>query len=652
MHSSSRVNTETPEQSAGRNLRVLHLEDSPQDHLLIKEWLLGQYSAAEIVAVDNEADFLASLKSSNYDIILSDHNLPGFGGLEALRLAREKYPHIPFVFVTGSLGEEAAIQTIREGATDFVLKDRLSRLSPAVDRAIHEARQAEKLRQTEEKIREQAALLDTAQDAILVRDLEDRILFWNKSAERLYGWPALEIIGGKAGIVPPKDLANYREAQRYLLETGTWTGELTRLNRAGTELIVESRWTLVRDAQGAPKSVLVIDTDITGKKALEAQFLRAQRLESLGGLASGIAHDLNNCLSPILMGVAVLKDQITDPGLKQILAAMESSATRGAGVVKQLLSFARGSSGEKVVIQPNHLIHEIVKITRETFPRSIQIKAACATDLWTIQSDATQFHQILLNLCVNARDAMPDGGALTIASANVNLEHPVSLAGLKGEPGPYVRIDVKDSGSGIPPEIQQKIFHPFFTTKEEGKGTGLGLSTTVSILARHGGLLGLDSSPGRGTTFSLYFPANASSVAASVRPGTTHPAPAGRHDLILLVDDEAAIREMCKFVLESWGYQALTAENGAQALALFNEHRDRVALVVSDSSMPVMGGSTAIRAMRADVPNLKVISTTGGTVSEEDVAAADPKRQRFLAKPYTVDSLLQLIGELLADGRS
>jgi len=646
-HQASLVNTQPSNAGADRALRILHLEDSPPDHFLIKEWLRREYSGVEIAVVENETDFLAALKRNDYDIILSDYRLPGIGGLEVLRLARENCPHTPFVFVTGSLGEEAAINTIREGATDYVLKDHLNRLTAAVDRAIREARQAEKIRQTEEKIREQASLLDTAQDAILVRDLQGHILYWNKSAERMYGWAAREALGGQAEMVSTKDLPKHQEAQKRLLAEGSWIGELTRVNRSGNELRVESRWTLVRDAQGSPKSILVIDTDITGRKALEAQFLRAQRLESIGGMASGIAHDLNNCLSPILMGVAVLKDAITDPSLKIILSSMESSATRGAGVVKQVLTFARGSSGERVVLQPNYLVHEIVKIARETFPRSIRITAACASDLWTIESDPTQFHQILLNLCVNARDAMPDGGTLTLVSENVAVNNPISLAGLKGDPGPYVRIDVKDTGTGIPPEIQQKIFQPFFTTKDEGKGTGLGLSTTVSILASHRGLLGLQSSPGLGTTFSLYFPANASAVAASQRPPESRAVPNGRHDLILLVDDEAAIRELCKFVLESCGYQVVTAENGVQALAVFHEHKDKLALVVSDSNMPVMGGASAVRAMRRVAPELKIIFTSGEIAREEDFESADPKLHRFLAKPYTAESLLGLISELL-----
>jgi two-component system, cell cycle sensor histidine kinase and response regulator CckA len=630
-------------------IKVLHLEDTPSDAALVQRMLAAGGLPCEFAVVDDEAAFQSALAGGRFDIILSDQNLPDYDGFQALQLVREKYPHIPFIFVTGSMGEEGAIETIKAGASDYLLKDRLSRLSTAVERAIHESRQAEKIRQTEEKNREQAALIDTAQDAIVVKDLEDRILFWNKSAERVYGWAASEIVGSKVAVVLAKDLAKHEEAQERLLEEGNWTGELAKVNRLGNDLIVESRWTLVRDAKGQPKSILVIDTDITAKKSVEAQFLHVQRLQSIGVMASGIAHDLNNCLAPILMGVALLRDLDLDPSLKNILTAMEASAARGAGVVKQVLTFARGTPGGRVALQPNDLIQEMVKIIRETFPRSIQIKAECAPNLWSIESDATQFHQVLLNLCVNARDAMPDGGTLTLTSSNVNLTDPSSLAGLSGPPGPYVRIDVKDTGAGIPPDIQQKIFQPFFTTKEVGKGTGLGLSTVVSILANHHGLLGLQSLPNNGTTFSLYFPATAASVEAERPPPSGH-VRKGRQDLILLVDDEAAIREMCKFILESSGYRVLNAENGSQALALFARHKDELALVVCDSNMPVMGGSTAVRFMRAAAPQMKILSTSGAAMPEEDIRAADPKLHRFLAKPYTVESLLRLIGELLPRG--
>jgi PAS domain S-box-containing protein len=632
-----------------RPLRILHLEDDPNDHRLIREWLAEKEFAAEFTVVDNQPDFIKALAAGTFDLVLSDKSLPRFDGLIALGIVKEKCNHIPFIFVTGSMGEEAAIETIKSGATDYVLKDRLGRLIPAVERALREFEQAEKARHAEEKIREQAALLDAAQEAILVKDVEDRILFWNKSAEKIYGWPAAEIIGRKEAELLSKNLPEYQEARHIVLENGTWSGELVKVNRAGNDLLVESRWTLVRGANGRPKSILSIDTDITGKKPLEAQLLRAQRLESIGAMASGIAHDLNNCLSPILMGVAVLKDLVPDPSVQNILSAMEASVTRGADVVRQVLTFARGATSARMVVQPNHLIQEVVKIILETFPRSIQIEVECDPNLWTIESDATQIHQILLNLCLNARDAMPDGGTLRLTSRNVRLADPSSLAGLSGVPGPYIRIDVKDTGTGIPAEIQQKIFEPFYTTKEVGKGTGLGLSTTVSILKSHRGLLGLQSAAGAGTTFSLFFPGNAATVEAE-HPAELRPCRIAAQDLILLVDDEAAIREMCKFVLESYNYRVLSAENGAQALALLEQHKNELALAVIDSDMPVMGGPSTIRSLRQTIPDLKVISTSGREVSDEAARAPDPKLHRFLAKPYTAENLFRLISELLPKG--
>jgi PAS domain S-box-containing protein len=272
-----------------RALRILHLEDDLNDRRVIQQWMKEQNIAAEFTDVDNEADFVKAFEQATFDIILSDKSLPGFDGLSALRFVREKFPHVPFVFVTGSMGEEAAIETMKDGATDYVLKDRLSRLIPAVQRAIRESEHEEKNRQIEEKIRQHAALLDEAQDAILVTDVEDHVVFWNKSAERIYGWTASAIMGRKAAELLARDVTKYEHAKRLLLEKGNWRGELLVANRAGNELIIEARWTLVRDEQGKPKSILMIDTDITETKALEAKFLRSQRMDSIGALAGGIA---------------------------------------------------------------------------------------------------------------------------------------------------------------------------------------------------------------------------------------------------------------------------------------------------------------------------------------------------------------------------
>jgi nitrogen-specific signal transduction histidine kinase/CheY-like chemotaxis protein len=387
------------------------------------------------------------------------------------------------------------------------------------------------------------------------------------------------------------------------------------------------------------------------QEKLEAHLQRVQRLESVGALASGVAHDLNNVLAPILVGMPFLKEQTTDPETIKILEAMEVSAARGAGIVKQILTFARGSAGEHTQIQPNQFIEEMVKILSETFSKSIRIRAECDPDLFEIEADPMQLHQVLLNLCVNARDAMPDGGTLTLVSRNVQLKDPISRAGLTGLPGDYVLIQVADTGVGMSPELQEKIFQPFFTTKEPGQGTGLGLSTTVGILQSHHALLCLDSAPGRGTIFSVYFPAKLRQRKSEVSSTPPQITP-GKHELVLLVDDEVAIREMCKLILESLDYRVITAENGAEALSLLERHKNEISAAIVDMMMPVMDGPSVIRAIRWSAPNLKIIASSGLSSQEQSNAFNGVQPDVFLPKPYTAEQLMSALAGLLRPGQS
>jgi two-component system cell cycle sensor histidine kinase/response regulator CckA len=297
----------------------------------------------------------------------------------------------------------------------------------------------------EERIREQAALLDQAQDAILVRDLDHNILFWNKGAERIYGWTAAEAAGKNAADLLLKEPSDqFESARQAVIEKGEWSGEMRQIRRDGTAIIVESRWTLVRDDQRAPTSILVINTDITEKKRMEAQFLRAQRMESIGTLAGGIAHDLNNVLSPILMAIDMLRLKATDEVSRKWLEVLRANAERGGNMVRQVLSFARGVEGERVALQPKHLIKEIVKILRETLPKSVEIVYHLSDDLWIISADATQMHQVLMNLCVNARDAMPDGGSISIKAENTFLDESYARMHLEAKAGRFVVVTVSE----------------------------------------------------------------------------------------------------------------------------------------------------------------------------------------------------------------
>jgi len=502
-------------------------------------------------------------------------------------------------------------------------------------------------KRAEEQIKEQAALLDQAQDAILVRDLDQNILFWNKGAEKIYGWSSEEVLGKNAGELLFKDRSAQFDAARFAItQDGEWNGEMHQVRRDGREIIVESRWTLVRDENGQPKSILIINTDVTEKKRMESQFLRAQRMESIGTLAGGIAHDLNNVLSPILMAIDMLQLRVTDENSKKWFEVMRSNAERGGSMVRQVLSFARGVEGERVALQPKHLVKEIVKILRETLPKSIEINFQIPNDLWIISADATQIHQVLMNLCVNARDAMPEGGSIAIKAENVFVDENYARMHIEAKPGRFVVITVSDTGPGMTVEVQSRIFEPFFTTKEMTKGTGLGLSTALTIVKSHGGFINVYSELHRGSQFSVYLP-------ALDMPGTIDSAaaqtdlPLGNGELILVVDDEESIREITRGTLETFGYTVLTASDGTEALALYADKKNEIAVVLTDMVMPFMDGPATIRALQRMNPKVRIIAASGlGTVHRAGEGTLEGVSV-FLNKPYTAEKLLKTLADVL-----
>ena len=502
-------------------------------------------------------------------------------------------------------------------------------------------------KRAEEQIREQAALLDQAQDAILVRDLDQNILFWNKGAEKIYGWSAEEAIGKNARQLLFKDSsAQLDQAAKAVIQNGKWQGEMHQTRRDGTEITVESRWTLVRDENGQPHMILVINTDVTEKKRMEAQFLRAQRMESIGTLAGGIAHDLNNVLSPILMAVDMLQLKTTDEASRKWLDVLRTNAERGGNMVRQVLSFARGVEGERVALQPKHLIKEIVKILRETLPKSIEISFHLPNDLWIISADATQMHQVLMNLCVNARDAMPEGGSISIKAENVFVDENYARMHLEAKPGRFVVISVSDTGPGMSLEVQSRIFEPFFTTKEMTKGTGLGLSTALTIVKSHGGFINVYSELHKGSQFTLYLPAIDTPGAADAA-ALQSDLPLGNGELILVVDDEESIREITRGTLETFGYRVLTASDGTEALALYADKKNEIAIVLTDMVMPFMDGPATIRALQRMNPQVRIIAASGLGAGQHAGEGVLEGVSVFLNKPYTAEKLLKTLAQVL-----
>ena len=501
----------------------------------------------------------------------------------------------------------------------------------------------------EERIQQQAALLDQAQDAILVRDLDQNILFWNKGAEKIYGWAAVEAVGRNVkDLLYQGSSTQFEDAGRAVLRDGEWQGEIRQVRRDGAEITVESRWTLVRDEQGQPNSILVINTDITERKRMESQFLRAQRMESIGTLAGGIAHDLNNVLSPILMAIDMLQLKTTEEASRKWLDVLRTNAERGGNMVRQVLSFARGVEGERVTLQPKHLIKEIVKILRETLPKSIEINFQVPNDLWIISADATQIHQVLMNLCVNARDAMPEGGSISIKAENVFVDENYARMHLEAKPGRFVMISVADTGPGMSAEIQSRIFEPFFTTKEMTKGTGLGLSTALTIVKSHGGFINVYSELHKGSQFTLYLPAvdTPESLDAAVLQTDL---PLGNGELILVVDDEESIREITRGTLETFGYKVLTASDGTEALALYADKKNEIAAVLTDMVMPFMDGPATIRALQRMNSKVRIIAASGLGAGQHAGEGALEGVSVFLNKPYTAEKLLKTLAHVLKE---
>jgi PAS domain S-box-containing protein len=502
------------------------------------------------------------------------------------------------------------------------------------------------------KIAEQAEFMDKARDAIIVRDLDGTIAFWNKGAEHIYGWTTEEAVGRKISDLIYKSPSKFEELNALTISKGEWQGELEQVSKDRSEKAIDARWTLIRDESGEPKSVLAINSDVTERKKIEAQFMRAQRMESIGTLAGGIAHDLNNILAPIMMSIEVLKLVSDDPRAVEILNTIDVSAKRGADIVRQVLSFARGLEGERVEVQPKHILNDLRNIIRDTFPKDVRLTFEIASDPWTIFGDPTQVQQILLNLCVNARDAMPHGGELKISVENIVLDEHYAAMNLQAKPGRYVNIKVTDTGTGIPQNIIGKIFEPFFTTKELTKGTGLGLSTVMAIVKSHEGIINVYSEPGRGTTFKVYLPAIG--ISSDVRKDLSDLAvlPRGNGETILVADDEASVLSITAQTLQAFGYTVLSASDGAEALSIYLQNRDKIALIITDIMMPIMDGPALIHALNRTNRSLKIIAASGLNANGEVAKISGTGVSHFLTKPYTARTLLKTVRDVIDDRRT
>ncbi len=635
-------------------LRVLHLEDDPDFCALVGGLLERDGLRADMVLVDNLADFIAAVEKGDFDIILGDYSLPTCTGIDALRAAREKCPDTPFLLVSGTIGEEAAIESLRCGATDYVLKHWPERLVPTVRRAVQEARERleRKRAETELARRERyfRALTENCLDVLAILDRQGAFLYNSPSVKGVLGYEPKEVAGRNAfDLVHPDDAQNALLAFRRALDHPElkMTHECRFRRRDGSwchlEVVGQNR---LDDPE--IRGIVLNSRDVTERKALESQLRQAQKMEAIGQLAGGIAHDLNNILTPIVVSTTLLRERLRTPEDAPLLTVLVSSAKRGADIVRQLLWFGRGLEGKRILLNPKHVVKEVARFVSETFDKSIGIQTTVAQDIWAILGDPTHLHQVLLNLCLNSRDAMPSGGELKVEARNVKLGEEALAAHPKASPGPFVVLEVKDTGTGIPPEVRDRIFEPFFTTKEPGKGTGLGLSTALSIVKGYGGFLELESQVGAGTVFRVFLPAKPDSQAAKADaegPALAH----GHGETVLVVDDEEAVCKVVQKALERFGYRVFTARDGQNAVAAYMANQAAISVVLTDLMMPVMDGLATIRALRQINPRVKVIAASGLGSHPNHDALHELGVKYFMAKPYAAETLLQKLQEILAE---
>jgi two-component system cell cycle sensor histidine kinase/response regulator CckA len=507
-------------------MRILHVEDNSADAELIAAVIREEWPECEIDVVEGREQFVTEISSHRYDLILSDFSLSSFDGLTALHLAREGAPDTPFIFLSGTIGEDRAVEAMRLGAADYVLKDRPKRLIPAIRRAVVHA----------ERVREQ--------------------------------------------------------------------------------------------------------------RATEAQLLRVQRLENIGALAAGIAHDFNNVLAPVLLGIPLVREHVADPGMNAILSNMETSVRRGATLVQQILGFARGSGNRTQLVQAKHVIRELLDVIAQTFPKKIHLEDQVEGELWLLETTPTHLHQLLLNLCVNARDAMPQGGRLSFKAANRHIMAPEAAAIPGLQAGRYVVFEVADTGIGIPAENLARIWEPFFITKENGGGTGLGLSTVRRITSALHGAITVQSTPGSGTKFTIYLPAAAGHALTHSETIDTS-APRGNNELVLIVDDDQNVRLLAAALLNRHGYRTLVAGGGVEAVALFTTLPGEVRVVITDLGMQSQDGFTLASVVRGLDPAVRILAISGLPDAESQMRAHHLSHP-ILTKPFTADTLLQAVHRLLS----
>jgi PAS domain S-box-containing protein len=764
-------------------IRILIVEDLPTDAELAAREIQQVLESCVFQQVETREDYLAGLETFQPDLIISDYSMPHFDGLTALKLALERVPLTPVIILTGAINEDTAVECMKAGAADYVIKEHIKRLGQAVIHALEQKQVRQERRRAEEALREsegryrtlvhtlpdaitvadpagnityvspttlhfygyetenevfghnilewvhlnyqeqalnqmemvlnggfitnqeyllykkdgttffaevsasclknsqghttgilvvvrdiserkeaeeqllyQANLLQNVSDAIVATDLNFEITSWNQAAEALYGWPAREAIGQPVHEILQTEYPyeQYEQMQRRLLEQGIWKGEVIQKHKDGAAINILASVSLIKDSTGKPVGAVAALRDITERKQaekaqakLEEQLRQAQKMESIGRMAGGVAHDFNNLLTVIQGYCGLMQAQIpSESPLLEDLKQIQRTGERATALTRHLLAFSRKQILAPTPLDLNSLVTNLRKMLERLIGEDITLSTLLQPGLWTIIADPGQIEQVIMNLAVNARDAMPTGGMLTIETSNVQLDENYLRTQLEAPSGSCVMLAVTDTGCGMDESVLAQIFEPFFTTKEQGKGTGLGLATAYGIIKQSGGDITVYSEPGQGATFRIYLPAGEGTMSDLAVPQASAVIRGG-NETILLVEDEETVRKLARTALQGRGYAILEASHGGEALSLFEQHQELIDLLVTDVVMPRMSGRELAEQLKALQPQLKVLFMSGYTddaIVRHGLLAAEVE---YLSKPFSLNSLASKVREVL-----
>jgi PAS domain S-box-containing protein len=631
-------------------INILHVEDEPVDSELVLARLVEAGLNCCLNRVEEREEFISILRNCPLpDVILSDFRLPRFDGMSAMRLAKELCPHVPLIFVSGTIGEDAAIEALTQGGTDYVLKQNLSRLPSVIRRALQEASDHLERLRAEESVRKLSKAIEQSPVSIIVTDLTGTIEFVNLKFSEVTGYSSDEAIGQhtrifKSGKTPAEE---YLRLWKTISSGGVWRGEFQNRKKNGEIFWEQATIAPVRDSTGIITHYVSVKEDITERKNLEEQLCQTRKMEAVGLLAGGVAHDFNNMLG-VILGCADMALDMTEKKstLNKLIEQIIEAANRSADITKKLLAFARRQMIQPRVLDLNMTITGMLTLLRRLIGEDIELVWLPGDTLRHIKMDSSQIDQILANLCVNAKDAIAGVGKITVATSNFdcNSESGSKYKGLI--PGQYVKMAVSDNGCGMDKKTLDKIFEPFFTTKGIGKGTGLGLATIYGIVKQNDGHINVISEPGQGSTFEIFLPAHFTEIQKIQVENPVPPLPRG-HETILLVEDDSLLLEMAQIMLKEFGYTVLASLTPNNALHIATDHSDKINLLITDVVMPEMNGRDLMTKLKSYLPELKCLFMSGYTGEVIADRGVLNEGIHFIQKPFSKRDLAIRVREVL-----